>query len=166
MIEQHSKPWYKTPLVWMLIGIPLSAVIVGTGTIIIAFKTDDGLVKDDYYKHGKNINRTIVRDKAAAELGLTARLEFDNTKKTLTATVNSASDYTVPEFINTELLHATRAGNDKTVTLQRTPTGVYFSLIPDMAEGHWIVQLSADNWRMNGHLYIPGNSIIQIDASK
>lgn len=164
MQASGNKAWFKQPLVWMLIIIPMSAVIAGIATIIIAVKTDDGLVKDDYYSHGKNINRTIERDKAAAELGLKATLLFDYNNNTVIATISAKPGYTVPDYISTDLLHATRAGNDRMLTLQRTPAGKYFSLIPSLVEGHWIVQLSADNWRMSGHLYIPGKPAVIIDT--
>jgi hypothetical protein len=150
----------------MLIFIPLLAVVGGIAMLIIAVKTDDGLVKDDYYSHGKNINRTLVRDKAASEHALKATLMFDYTNNTVTATITAKPGYAIPDYINVDLLHATRAGNDKTVTLQRTPGGKYFSVIPELVDGHWIIQLSADNWRMSGHLYIPGKPAVIIDSQK
>ena len=161
-----KKSWYKQPLVWMLIIPPLTAVIAGIATIIIAVKTDDGLVKDDYYSHGKNINRTITRDKAAADLKLKATLLFDYTNNTVMATITSDEGYSLPDYIDTDLLHATRSGNDRKISLQRTPGGKFFSVIPQLAEGHWIIQMSADNWRMSGHLYIPGKPVVTIDAQE
>ena len=158
-----SKPWYKSPYVWMLIAIPMSAVVMGIAMITIAVKTDDGLVKDDYYKHGKEINRVIERDKAAVTHGLSAKVVVDYTSGTMTADIQARPGYTVPDLITTELLHATRAGHDQTITLQRTPQGNYFSALPPMPKGHWLVQLSADNWRISGDLYIPGDTTIFIE---
>lgn len=166
MIIATQKPWYKMPLVWLLIVIPLSAVIAGITTAVIAFKTDDGLVKDDYYTYGKQINRIIKRDKAAENIGLSAALHFDYKANTVTATVTNTTGYVSPDFISVEFLHATRAGNDRIITLQRTPTGKYYSIMPALAEGHWIVQLSADNWRLSGDLYVPGKADIHITAIK
>jgi len=164
MDRNKQKPWYKIPLVWMLICIPLSAVIAGIATIIIAVKTDDGLVKDDYYTHGKEINRVIKRDKAASALGLSAQLQFNYNDNTVTADITSKVEYTIPELIEVELLHATQAGHDKKITLQQTPKGGYFSIVPALAEGHWIIQLSADNWRISGDLYKPGKTGIIITS--
>ncbi len=80
-LNEHSKPWHKYPLVWMMIAIPFSAVIMGVVMIWLAIDTDDGLVADDYYKQGLEINRVISRDKKAAELGLSAIIEFDNSTR-------------------------------------------------------------------------------------
>ena len=143
----------------------MSAVIAGIITIIIAVRTDDGLVKDDYYTHGKQINRVIERDKAAASLGISAKLEFNFEDNTVAVDVNSDADYSIPDHIGVELLHATRAGNDRMLTLQQTPQGNYFSIVPQLADGHWIVQLSADNWRISGDLYVPGNPTISITSN-
>jgi hypothetical protein len=166
MIIAPHKPWYKMPLVWLLITIPLSAVIAGIATAIIAFKTDDGLVKDDYYTYGKQINKVIKRDKVAESIGLSAALHFDYEASTVTTMMNSTTGYDLPAAISVEFLHATRAGNDRMVTLQRTPQGNYFSILPALVDGHWIVQLSAENWRLSGHLYVPGKSDIVITAIK
>ena len=72
MISVDNKPWYRFPLVWMLVAIPFSAVIMGVVMIWLAVDTDDGLVADDYYKLGMEINRVIKRDQKASELGLSA----------------------------------------------------------------------------------------------
>jgi len=42
--------WKREPLVWMLIAIPLSAVIMGVVMITLAIQSFSGLVVDDYYK--------------------------------------------------------------------------------------------------------------------
>jgi hypothetical protein len=73
--DQH--PWYRYPWVWLMIAFPLAAVIGGIVTIYLAVTTSDGLVVDDYYRHGKTINRVLARDRAAAEHGLEARIALD-----------------------------------------------------------------------------------------
>ena len=74
MAVTQSTPgnWKREPLVWMLIAIPLSAVIMGVVMITLAIQSYSGLVVDDYYKKGKQINRVLARDKFAYELGLAA----------------------------------------------------------------------------------------------
>ncbi len=70
-------PWYRVPFVWLLIGVPASSVILGIIMITLAIRTDDGLVIDDYYQHGKEINQVLARDEVARERGAQARLIFD-----------------------------------------------------------------------------------------
>ena len=65
-------PWYKQFWPWFLITFPAIAVIAGIITIILAVKSDDGLVKDDYYKAGLAINQTLERTQKAKELNMRA----------------------------------------------------------------------------------------------
>ena len=75
--ESEHRPWTREPLVWLLIGIPATAVVVmGMIMLTVAIQTWSGLVVDDYYKKGKQINRVLARDKFAYELGLAARLRI------------------------------------------------------------------------------------------
>ena len=75
MSAQHVMPrrWYQEPLVWMLIAIPGSAVVMGAVMLTLATSTYDGLVADDYYKRGLQINRSIAREKHAASHGIAAK---------------------------------------------------------------------------------------------
>ena len=70
--SQQVLPWYKESYVWLLIFFPLLAVIGGIVTTILAVQSDDGLVVDDYYKQGLEINRTLERDQVAVDYNLDA----------------------------------------------------------------------------------------------
>ena len=52
-------PWYREPLVWMVVAIPAAAVIAGAVMLVLANATWDGLVADDYYERGMQINRSL-----------------------------------------------------------------------------------------------------------
>ena len=58
-IKMPTKPWYKEPWPWVLIAIPFSAVIMGVVLITLALESEDGLVVDDYYWKGKQINQVL-----------------------------------------------------------------------------------------------------------
>ncbi|HFD86432.1 MAG TPA: nitrogen fixation protein FixH, partial [Gammaproteobacteria bacterium] len=47
-----TKPWYQYPWTWFLIAVPLLTIIACIVTIVLAVKSSDGLVSDDYYKDG------------------------------------------------------------------------------------------------------------------
>ena len=74
--ELPAESWKTQPYVWMLILIPFSAVVVGMIMLTLAIKSDTGLVVDDYYKKGKQINQVLARDLAASTMGLSAALNF------------------------------------------------------------------------------------------
>ena len=104
--------WKQEPLVWMIIAIPFSAVIMGVFMITLAIRSDTGLVIDDYYKHGKEINRVLFRDQKAYQLGLAGRVEI-SAQGAITIQLDSEqalADYWPLEF---KMIHATRPGLDQ-----------------------------------------------------
>ena len=72
--EAPVEPWYRQGWPWFLIALPATAVVAGIVTLVIAAKTFDGMVVDDYYKEGRAIVQTIGRVEHARELGLRAAL--------------------------------------------------------------------------------------------
>ena len=74
--RNNSTPWHKEHYVWLIIFFPLLAVVGGIITFILAINSNDGLVVDDYYKQGLEINRTLERDQNAANYELDADIQF------------------------------------------------------------------------------------------
>ena len=71
-----TKRWYAEPWVWLLIALPMTAVIGGMITIYLAVTTSDGLVVDDYYKRGKAINiRKLHARSSHREMGARSGIE-------------------------------------------------------------------------------------------
>ena len=58
MSDTPKKPWYREFYVWLVIFFPVLAIVAGFYTLKLAIESDDGLVEDDYYKQGIEINRT------------------------------------------------------------------------------------------------------------
>lgn len=154
--------WYKQPLVWMLIGIPLSAVIGGVITIYIAVVTSDGLVKDDYYQQGKQINRALEREEQALQLGLHGKLQINPDTHTIQLNLRSDKKTVLPDTLELALLHATRAGLDQTVMMQKSANGNYHGLIKPMLPGRWYIQLSTQQWRLLSEMRIPGDTSVDL----
>ena len=148
--------WNREPFVWLLIAFPATAVVVGFTLLGLAIYSDDGMVEDDYYRKGKEINRVLARDQAAAKHGLESTLAFDSAKQELQVQLTARQDVKLPEQIELRFLHATRAGLDRNMLLPRRVDGVYRAPLPQLAPGHWNVQLAAQDWRLTGSLFVPG----------
>jgi hypothetical protein len=153
-MQQDTKPWHRQPWVWLLIALPMTAVIGGMVTIYIAVSTSDGLVVDDYYKRGKAINMDLARDRAAAEHQLQASLAIDLPARRVTLYLQSV-DYELPSTVALAILHPTRAGRDRQVRLQMVDAGRYTGTTGELGQGRWHAQLSADDWRLSGVLQLP-----------
>lgn len=156
------RAWYREPLVWLLISFPLTAVIAGFFTLYLAIISKDGLVVDDYYQKGKEINMSLARDRAAAQQGLHASVALDATKQEVVVQLMANKAQLVPNELSVRWLHATRAGFDRTQALVRSADGSYRSAFPDLAPGHWYVQIEADDWRLQGSLRIPGDKRLDL----
>ncbi len=159
-----SQPWHRHPWVWFLIAIPLSAVIVGAVMLWLAISSEDGLVVDDYDKHGKEINRVLARDDAARTRGIASQLEFDYARRAVALRLMSETDYQLPDRVQLRLLHPTRSGMDHVIQLTRAPDNRYHGPLPELAEARWHVLVAADDWRLVGSLQAPQFAMIQLAA--
>ncbi len=148
--------WYRVPFVWLLIALPLTAVVAGFTTLWLAIQSDDGVVEDDYYRQGKEINRVLARDQAAAKLGLESTLELNAAQHELALRLRAKPETKFPQAVEIRFLHATRAGLDRSLIVPRNGDGSYRAPLPQLAPGHWNVQLAANDWRLTGSLRVPG----------
>ncbi len=156
----NDRRWYREPFVWLLIALPATAVVVGFTMLGLAIYSDDGLVEDDYYRKGKEINRVLARDQAAAKRGLESTVELDASRRALRVRLTAAAGAALPEQIELKFLHATRAGLDRSLVLPRGMDGAYRAPLPALAQGHWNIQLAAEDWRLTGSLRVPGVQVI------
>jgi hypothetical protein len=155
---KKTNPWYREPIMWLVIAFPLTSVIVGFVSLALAIRSDDGMVEDDYYKQGMTINRMLDRDKAAAAGDLTGTVELDAARHELLVRLTARQAKALPDNIELKLMHATRAGFDRSLVLPRHADGTYRAPLPEFVPGHWAVQLTAQDWRLTGSLFMPGDN--------
>lgn len=151
---QEKRIWYREPWVWLLIVFPLSAVIGGIITIYLAVSTSDGLVVDDYYKHGKTINLALARDAAAAENRLLAELDFNREPGQVYMQL-SGDLAALPPVITLSLLHPTRKGHDQVLQMAHAGEGRYQAALVEPGDGRWYLQLGTADWRLSGAMQMP-----------
>ncbi len=150
-------PWYKQFWPWFLMALPATAVIGGIITIVIAMTNPDGLVKDDYYKAGLGINRTLAREQQAANLGLSAIGEWQPQLQQVSMQL-TASRPVKSERLLLNLIHPTRSGLDIRVPLLSQGNGLYKGLLAQTpAAGNWylIITPEDESWRLNGRVRLP-----------
>lgn len=145
--QADKRPWYREPLVWMIIAIPMSAVVMAAIMIPLAVSTDDGLVTDDYYKRGLQINRVLARDEQAAALGLDiASLAIGRAGVTLQLAAPEPDR--LPARLDMTLAHATRPDLDQAFGLIHQGGGLYAGEVEPLAPGAWNVAIGTDEWRL------------------
>jgi uncharacterized protein len=152
MSAQHVMPrrWYQEPLVWMLIAIPGSAVVMGAVMLTLATSTYDGLVADDYYKRGLQINRSIAREKHAASHGIAAKVHIENGAVALFLEGELAE---VPDTLILRFLHATRQGLDDAIKVKHTGQQQYQATLGEiLIEANTLVRVETSTWRIGQRL--------------
>lgn len=152
--QQNSAPpiWYKQFWPWFLIFFPATAVVAGIITIILAVQSDDGLVKDNYYKAGLAINQTLELKQKARELNLIANAKLDKLTQTITLKLSGKITELPPQLI-LQFAHATQSNHDQTATLLLAPDKKsYTGRIKKLARGNWNTILEPHNktWQITG----------------
>jgi hypothetical protein len=119
--RSQGKPWYREPWPWLLMAGPAAVIVAGVFTTVLAYRTEDGLVADDYYKQGLAINRVLKRDERARELNLAAVASFAGDR--VRVVLRDAGE--APRELRLRLIHPTRSGRDRSLILTSTAPGVY-----------------------------------------
>ena len=148
------RPWFREPWVWLIIALPASAVLGGIVTIWIAVESDDGLVQDDYYKYGMEINKALDRDKAAVQYGLVANLIISEAQNNIQIRLDANDKFVSPSGIKLSFLHPTIKGQDQIMVFQSDSNGVYAGALPSLIQGNWYLQIEADDWRLLEDIFI------------
>jgi hypothetical protein len=156
MPASSRTPWYREPWPWLLMVAPAAAVVGGIVTVVLATRSADGLVVDDYYKQGLAVNQRLARAQNARALGITGTLSIEATTGGAVR-ANLRGNSLGAEAVVLTLGHPTRAGMDQRVTLTPAGEGVFVGRIAALAAGRWHVVVEGVNgrWRIRGELQIP-----------
>lgn len=151
MQATDNQPWYREPWPWLLMILPLTAVVAGFITAWYAVVSNDGLVADDYYKEGMAINQTLHRDAAATALDLGATLHTSADARTLHVAL-AGRLAPLPDTLRLSILHPTQPGHDHVITLHAVGSGKYSGAMPSLGNGRWrlILEPPQREWRLTG----------------
>ncbi|PIV87579.1 MAG: hypothetical protein COW48_10750 [Hydrogenophilales bacterium CG17_big_fil_post_rev_8_21_14_2_50_63_12] len=159
-----SRPWWKEPMVWLVAGLPATAVIASFTTYFIAAHNPDSLVKADYRKEGLAVVSQLTdADKAAAAMGLIAHLSVRNgqievtLKGRLTAT---------PRRVSLNIVHPTQDNQDIHILLDRSHDLSYIVPVPNTGSGKRILVLEPEDqaWRISGQWMAPFSGMTELVA--
>lgn len=159
-------PWYRQRWPWLLMLGPAIVVVAGIATLVIAVRSDDGLVADDYYKRGLAINQTLERSDRGAALGVVAVVDLDADGHVALRLATTSSDPdALPPTLRLRLAHPTRAGEDRATVLVAAGEGRYTGRVALVEGGRWRVIVETDRWRLPGVESRVPVSGLRLDAS-
>ncbi|MCL2298419.1 MAG: FixH family protein [Proteobacteria bacterium] len=148
-MEREIKPWYREPWPWVVIGALSFVVLASFVTLGIAIWSYDGLVADDYYKKGKEINVVLERQERSAALGLSALLTLSPDDETAQVVLQSGvAGFKPPQALHLWAVHSRFPGQDREAMLISGEDGIYRGHFIAPTEGRWEIVLEGDNWRL------------------
>lgn len=150
--ERHP-PWWKERMVWLVIGLPLSAVVASLATVYIASRDPDDLVKTEYAKSGMSVVEPRDALDAAARLGMSAALVYRDGSLRLRVDHSPGKH----EQLQLTLVHPTKAELDQTIPLQAVGQGAYQAQVALTGQGkrQLILEPPDHHWRLVGAWQAP-----------
>ena len=147
-----SLPWYRHRWPWFLMLGPFVVVIAGILTAYIAFKSNDGLVDDDYYRKGLAVNQVTEREQNALRLGIRGEVMLSDKEDQVRIVLMVPEGAALPESLSLLLSHPTRAGVDLALSLKHSGGGLYSAKLSGGLSGRWLATLedAAQTWRLSG----------------
>lgn len=148
-----AAPWYRHPIVWLIIAIPGAAVVMGIVLLTVSIRVPESVVRDDYYQAGRAINIDLRATHRAAELGITAGL-IGSPEDGWLIDVRQRRGELVPDALEGLLAHPTQAHKDVEFSLARTGQG-WSALIEPTAGRHVLsIRSAADHWLLRKELVL------------
>jgi len=138
---QITSRWYQNRWPWIIIAMLGGTIALCINLLVVAIKTQDPLVVDNYYDAGKGINRSLEREQLARDLGLRAEVLFD--------------ELTGEAQVLLNLISPTRAERDLHIALHPAmQPGLYLGQLPHAVSGRLFIELLGNHqggeqrWRL------------------
>lgn len=159
--KEPVTPWYKEPWMFLVMGVPIAAILWGVVIVTLAVNGKDSLVSDSYYKDGMAYTENREFRNKAKRLQLTATVAYNDGE--INATVAGyLDDY--PTFLRIQLIHPTLETEDETVMLQKTADGRYLGLADKNHLGKrklWL-QSPEQEWMIKDEALIENNKPVTL----
>jgi uncharacterized protein len=148
--------WYRQTWPWVLIAIPLSAVLFGVVMVMAVVMHPDDVVVDDYYQDGMAINREFGWDREAKRLGVHGRW-LSSTTAGVSFRIDGADD----SVVVVQFFHVTDSARDARLLLYPDGDGTYSTTLPMPVRldepGIWYVEMHGvdHSWRLRRRIETP-----------
>lgn len=157
---RDTRPWYRYPLLWLVIALPASAAFAAITTVIIAVRYADDHVVDEWYREGRIINRSHAKEQLAERLGVT--LDVSQVGVGIHARLTRETAFPWPETITLSLRHPTIAAQDQEWQLHHQGDGIYRAdgdALPQHGQWQATVLPSNTDWRLYQRLTVNDGQI-------
>jgi len=152
MSQDLHRAWWKEPMVWLIAGLPATAVVASFASYFIAAHKPDPLVKEGYQKQGMTVVNTDAKlEEAAAALGVQAQISAERGRFVVALQGRLESP---PASLKLFVSHPTDVARDHVVPLFRSAQGDYTGALTEAPLGRHRIALEPDDrvWRLAGEL--------------
>ncbi|MGY1409621.1 MULTISPECIES: FixH family protein [unclassified Luteimonas] len=150
-MDKQKQPFWKMPIMWLVIGLPAASVFAGMALVIIASRSGGAdVVRDDVRRVSQIQTTDLGPDGRAHALGLSAVLRAD---EGVLEVIPATGEFERDSPLRVVLQHPSQGSADLSLELSPSDTG--WRLQQSIDHGHdWIVELApADgSWRLQGRL--------------
>jgi uncharacterized protein len=146
------RPWYREPMVWLVIALPLSSIVAGTSLLGFALATGgDDPVPDQVRRMSQIQLANMDADRHASERGLQGELQIDPDTGALQLQISGLDS--ADHALALMFVHPLRAADDRTLPLIRSGS-VWLGRFDGELDHAWQLRLSPDHqrWRIEGRL--------------
>ena len=151
----HSRPWYREPMAWLVIGLPTIVVGAAIATLVIAIRADGTDAYPAQVKRTAQVQvEDLAADRAAIAMNIAGALAIDANTGAVRVTLDNVPASTTQ--IRLDLIHPARAEGDVQLMLVRSGDA-FLGRLGVSAAQVWSVQAGdADGtWRVAGR-FEPG----------
>lgn len=147
-----ARPWYREPMLALVLGLPASAVVAGIATVVIAVQSSGDAGDPRVRRVAQVQTADLQMDRAAARQGL-ATVATLTPEGVVTLTLQ-AGEWR-GDALQLSLRHVTDEGRDRELRLFAAGDAVYAGLLPAaLPPGAYNAELVPDEggWRLVGRL--------------
>ena len=161
----RHRTWWREPMVWLIGGLPLTAVVAGIATVFIAFHKPDSLVVEGHIKQGMAVTETeSIANVRASELGLRAELVVRDAQ---IGVVLKGSLDPLPSGLRLALIHPTLSDQDVTLLLAHADGSNYVGTLPAAVTGKrkYVLEPEDHAWRIVGEGMLSATGVMLVAKS-
>ncbi|WP_084645070.1 FixH family protein [Oceanobacter kriegii] len=161
--SEQTRPWYKEPIMWLVVGVPLVTVCWGMVMLTLALSSKDSLVSDSYYKDGMSYTENTEIDHKAGRLQVRANLVISDHEARLNLQGYFDEE---PNMLLLRLIHPTLQDRDADVLLQRIADGLYVGAaeVDLPSRRHIWLQSPDQGWRVRATENLSDGQVITLIA--
>ncbi|HRN62359.1 MAG TPA: FixH family protein [Luteimonas sp.] len=149
--QEENRPFWKTGIMWLVIGLPLASVFAGMALVIIATRSGGAdVVRDDVRRVSQIQTTDLGQDQQARTLGLSAVLRAEDG---VLEVIPVTGDFRRTAPMKLVLQHPSRTQEDVEIELAPSDTG--WRAERPLDDSHdWVVQMAPvdGEWRLHGRL--------------